>query len=25
MEELMDKAYTIRKVLEHQEKMNKGN
>jgi len=25
MEELMDKAYTIRKVLEHQEKINKGN
>lgn len=25
MEELMDKAYTIRKVLEHQEKHNKGN
>lgn len=25
MEELMDKAYTIRKVLEHQEKQNKGN
>lgn len=24
-EELMDKAYTIRKVLEHQEKQNKGN
>jgi hypothetical protein len=25
MEELIDKAYTIRKVLEHQEKQNKGN
>lgn len=25
IEELMDKAYTIRKVLEHQEKHNKGN
>jgi hypothetical protein len=25
IEELMDKAYTIRKVLEHQEKQNKGN
>jgi hypothetical protein len=25
MEELMDKVYTIRKVLEHQEKQNKGN
>jgi hypothetical protein len=25
LEELMDKAYTIRKVLEHQEKMNKEN
>jgi hypothetical protein len=25
MEELMDKAYTIRKVLEHHEKQNKGN
>jgi hypothetical protein len=25
MEQLMDKVYTIRKVLEHQEKQNKGN
>ncbi len=25
MEELMDKAYSIRKVLEHHEKQNKGN